>query len=529
MWAASIIFFGALFYWPLAKILSIGLSGNWLAEIATNKIVAITWFTIWQAVVSAGLSLLFGIVGGYVLYHRFFPGQKFIRALITVPFMLPTIVVAIGFTAFRELPFVTNLLQANSGVPIIICANVFMNYSLAVRIIGGVWQSLDLDLEEAAELDGAGRLRTFISVTFPQLVHAIASAASLIFLYCAANFGLVLVLGGTSVKSLETQIYVSVTQNLELSKAAGLVVLQTMLTIIVFVWAHRIAKSGFAFFGQATLTRRRRIDRRDLPAVVITGFFIVILICLPLITIIWRAFMVEKGFGLQNFANLAGFGARDLLSISVGQAAMNTLRNGVITTAISMTIGIMTSFLISRPTKLGNPSRLQRFMDLISQMPVGISSVVLGFGYLVTFGDGLFPLRSSWLVVPIAQSLLTIPLVIRILYPAITAIDHQLRESAQTESATPSQIWWLIEVPIIRNVLVMASGYCAIIAVGEFGAANFLAYGDQATLPTVLYQLISRSGAQNYGMAMAASTLLITAAAVIMCLISALENRKPIA
>jgi len=87
----------------------------------------------------------------------------------------------------------------------------------------------------------------------------------------------------------------------------------------------------------------------------------------------------------------------------------------------------------------------------------------------------------------------------------------------------------LIELPIIQNVVVMASGYCAIIAVGEFGAANFLAYGDQATLPTVLYQLISRSGAQNYGMAMAASTLLITAAAVIMCLISALENRKPIA
>jgi thiamine transport system permease protein len=112
-------------------------------------------------------------------------------------------------------------------------------------------------------------------------------------------------------------------------------------------------------------------------------------------------------------------------------------------------------------------------------------------------------------------------------YPAITAIDNQLRESAQTESATPSRIWWLIEVPIIRNVLVMASGYCAIIAIGEFGAANFLAYGDQGTLPTVLYQLISRPGAQNYGMAMAASALLIGAAMFIMYAISALESRAP--
>jgi thiamine transport system permease protein len=71
----------------------------------------------------------------------------------------------------------------------------------------------------------------------------------------------------------------------------------------------------------------------------------------------------------------------------------------------------------------------------------------------------------------------------------------------------------------------MASGYCAIIAVGEFGAANFLAYGDQATLPTVLYQLISRSGAQNYGMAMAASSLLIIFATSVVYLLSVLEKR----
>ena len=526
MWAAPIIFFGALFYWPLAKILSIGFSGNWLHAIATTRIASLTWFTIWQAAFSAGLSLLFGIFGAYLLYHRCFPGQKFLRALITVPFMLPTIVVAIGFTAFRELPFISNLLQGHSGVPIIICANVFMNYSLAVRIIGGVWTTLDVDLEGAAALDGAGRLRTFISVTLPQLAHAIASAGALIFLYCAANFGLVLVLGGASVKTLETQIYLVTTQNLDLSNAAGLVLLQTILTAIAFIIAQRLSRSGLDFFSATTLERRPRIDRRDLPAAIITGFFIVGVICLPLITVIWRAFRVGNSFGFLNFANLGGYGARDLLSISVGHAAVNTLRNAMITMILSMAIGTMASFALSRPTRTGNSTFLQRAMDIVFQAPVGISSVVLGFGYLVTFGGGIFPLRSSWLVTPIAQSLLTIPLVIRAVYPAISAIDNQLRESAQTESASPRQIWWLIEVPIIRNVLVMASGYCAIIAIGEFGAANFLAYGDQGTLPTVLYQLISRPGTENYGMAMAASALLIGAATFIMYAISALESKE---
>jgi thiamine transport system permease protein len=123
-----------LFYWPLGKILWMGFSGDWIHAIITTRVASLVWFTIWQAALSAGLSLLFGIPGAYVLYHRSFPGQKFLRAFITVPFMLPTIVVAIGFTAFRQLPLISQLLLGHSGVPIIICANVFMNYSLAVRV-----------------------------------------------------------------------------------------------------------------------------------------------------------------------------------------------------------------------------------------------------------------------------------------------------------------------------------------------------------------------------------------------------------
>lgn len=503
-----------------------GFSGDWLHAIATTRITSLVWFTIWQAALSALFSLLFGIPGAYVLYHRSFPGQKLIRAFITIPFMLPTIVVAIGFTAFRQLPFLSQLLQGHSGVPVIICANIFMNYSLAVRIVGGVWSSLDTGLEDAAALDGAGRFRTLISVTLPQLANSIASAGALIFLYCAANFGLVLVLGGASVRTIETEIYLATTQYLDLSKAAGLVFIQTALTIFAFVVAQHLARGHLAFFDNTSLGRRPRIDRRDMPAVLTTMIFIVGLISLPLITVISRAFRVGNTFSLLNFTNLGGFGARDVLSISVGHAALNTVRNAIITTALSMAIGILASYLLSRSRRNGKTGPFERVMDILFQMPVGISSVVLGFGYLVCFGGGFFPLRSSWLVTPIAQSLLSIPLVIRMIHPAIASIDNQLRETAQTESATPSQIWWLIEVPIIRNVILMATGYAAIIAIGEFGAANFLAYGDQGTLPTVLYQLISRPGAQNYGMAMAASSLLIGAALFIMYAVSALDRKN---
>jgi len=521
-----ILFFGVLFYWPLGKILSLGFAGNWFDTITTHRIASLVWFTIWQAGLSAVLCLLFGIPSAYVLYHRSFPGQKFLRALITVPFMLPTIVVAIGFTAFRELPVVSQLLAGHSGLPMIICANVFMNYSLAVRIVGGVWTSLDTDIEDAAALDGAGRFRTLISITLPQLATSLASAGALIFLYCAANFGLVLVLGGASIRTIETEIYLVTTQYLDLSKAAGLVLIQTLLTIVAFIVAQHLSKGQMGFFTTTSLENRTRIDRRDLPATSFTTILIGGLICLPLATVFLRAFKVAGSFSFINFTNLTSYGARDVLSISVGQAALNTIRNAIITTILSMAVGILVSYLLSRPRPGGTPGLVQRVMDIIFQMPVGISSVVLGFGYLVCFSGGIFPLRSSWLVTPIAQALLSIPLVIRMIHPALVSIDNQLRETAETESASPSQIWWLIEVPIIRDVLLIATGYAAIISIGEFGAANFLAYGDQGTLPTVLYQLISRPGAQNYGMAMAASSLLIGAALFIVYAVSSLDRKN---
>ena len=523
-WAVPVLFFGVLFYWPLGKILAIGFKGHWLSTITTARIVSLVWFTIWQAGLSALLCLLFGIPGAYVLYHRKFPGQRFLRSLITIPFILPTIVVAIGFTAFRQLHLISPLLLGHSGIPIIICANTFMNYSLAVRVIGGIWMTLDSGVEDAAALDGAGRFRTLVSVTLPQLMNSIASAGALIFLYCAANFGLVLVLGGASTKTIETEIYVAATQYLDISKASGLVLIQTLLTIIAFVVAQRLSRGHMNFFSSTSLEPRSRIDMRDIPAVAITTLFITGFICIPLATVFMRAFSAEGKLGLQNFTNLASHGARDVLSISVGQAALNSIRNAVITTALSMAIGILVSYLLSRPRPDGKLGGLRHAMDILFQMPVGISSVVLGLGYLICFSGGLFPLRSSWLVTPVAQSLLSIPLIIRMIHPALVAIDNELRESAQTESASPSQIWWLIEVPIIRNILLIASGYAAIIAIGEFGAANFLAYGDQGTLPTVLYQLISRPGAQNYGMAMAASSLLIAASMLIVYVVSAFDR-----
>jgi thiamine transport system permease protein len=294
-------------------------------------------------------------------------------------------------------------------------------------------------------------------------------------------------------------------QHLELGATAGLAIVQTLITVTAFAAFYRMGKPALALTEGGYSSERKHLDSRDIPALIVTVIVVCALIISPIIAVMARAFILNGEWSLNNFANLASFGTRDVLSITVGHATLNSLRNLVFTTAIAMLVGVRVSYLLARST---TSHRMRSICDTFFQLPVGISTVVLGLGYLLTFSAGIFPLRSSWLVIPLVQSLIATPLVIRLVHPAMVAIDSDITQGAQIEGATADQIWWLIQAPLIRGALRTATGYVALISLGEFGAASFLAYGDQGTLPTVLYQLISRPGAQNYGMAMATSAIL---------------------
>jgi thiamine transport system permease protein len=515
LWAIPLTFVAVLFYWPIAKITSLGFSGDWLATLSEPKTIEVIWFTLWQAAVSTFVTLVIAIPAAYLLYRKSLPGQRFIKAMITVPFVLPSIVVAVGFTVFRNLHdfwIELGLTFLSDPVYWIIAAHVFVNYSIAVRTIGGVWAGLDTEIDEAAELDGAGRLRSLLSVSLPQLRPAVFSAAALVFLFSATSFGIVLVLGGGQVQTIETAIYFSATQFLDLEAAAALVFIQTLITAAAFLVGSSLSRVAVGLEQVFEGTRKPRVDRRDWPAAAVTAGIALGLLVMPMLLVLVEAFRVGDGWGLTNFANLGTRGARDLLNISVIDAAANSLRNMVIAAGIAFVLGTLISWLLVR-TK-------QKLLDLLFLIPLGISSVVLGFGFLVSFEAAWFPLRSSWLIVPLAQVLIALPMVIRLVYPALVSIGKEPIEQASLDGASSWQIWRFVESGMIKGVLLTAAGYAAIISVGEFGASSFLAYGSQGTIPTLLFRLIARPGDQNYGMAMAVSAILIVFVLSVMLLLS---------
>jgi thiamine transport system permease protein len=333
-----------------------------------------------------------------------------------------------------------------------------------------------------------------------------------VFLFSATSFGIVLVLGGGQVQTIETAIFFSATQFLDLEAAAALVFVQTLITVAAFLVGSSLAKGTVGLEQVFEGTRKPRVDIRDWPAAIVTAGVVLGLLVMPMLLVLVESLRVGDGWGFTNFANLGTRGARDLLNISVFDAAANSLRNMVVAAGIAFVLGTLISWLLVR-TK-------QKFLDLVFLVPLGVSSVVLGFGFLVSFDASWFALRSSWLIVPLAQALIALPMVIRLVYPALVSIGKEPIEQASLDGADSFQIWRFVESGMIKGVLATALGYAAIISVGEFGASSFLAYGSEGTIPTLLFRLISRPGEQNYGMAMAVSAILIVFVLSVMLLLS---------
>ena len=156
-------------------------------------------------------------------------------------------------------------------------------------------------------------------------------------------------------------------------------------------------------------------------------------------------------------------------------------------------------------------------------LPLGVSAVTLGFGFLITLDEPPLDLRNSPLLVPIAQALVALPLVVRTLAPVLAGVDHRLREAAATLGASPWRASMTVDLPVVGRPLLAAAGFAFAVSLGEFGATSFLARDEHPTLPVVIFGLISHPGPMNYGMALAASVVLAATTAGVMLLVERLH------
>ncbi|HEY3436127.1 MAG TPA: iron ABC transporter permease [Actinotalea sp.] len=494
-----------------------------------------TWrivgLTLGQATVGTALAVVLGVPGAYLLYCREFRGRDALRAFVVVPFVLPTVVVGVAFRSLLAPSGPLGFLGWDGTFAAVVCALVFFNYSVVVRTVGGFWAHLDPRAEQAARSLGASPWRAFVAVTLPALAPAILSAASIVFLFCATAFGVVMVLGGMRYGTVETEIWLQTTQFLNLRAAAVLSVVQLVVVGAVLALAGRarsLRERALQLGAGRPARRSARLALRgpgrrsgDVVAVAITAAVVVGLLALPLVSILVRSLRTPTGWGLGNYVNLGTTGGANTLTVTVWEAALTSLRIAVDATTLAVVVGSLVALVVSRRPRAPRARRAIRLLDALFMLPLGVSAVTVGFGFLIALHRPLgldLDLRGSPLLIPVAQAVVAVPLVVRTVLPVLRAIDTRLHDAAAVLGASPRQVLALVDWPMTARSLGLAVGLAFAVSLGEFGATSFLARPDRPTLPVVIFRLIGRPGQQNFGMALAASVILALMTAAVMTL-----------
>ncbi|MBK3385406.1 iron ABC transporter permease [Streptomyces albidoflavus] len=526
-----VVFFGIFFAYPVAAIVGRGLrqDGAWqfgaLGEVLGDPDIGqVLWFTLWQALASTGLTLVVAMPAAYVSARLEFPGKSLLRAVVTVPFVLPTVVVGTAFLALLGRGGLLDDLwglRLDTTVWAILLAHVFFNYAVVVRTVGGLWAQLDPRQEEAARMLGASRFRAWRTVTLPALGPAVAAAALMVFLFTFTSFGVVQILGGPGFATLEVEIYRQTAQLLDLPTAAVLTLVQFAAVgaiLAVHAWTVRRRESALSLVDAAYAVRRvRGTGQRILLGFVLAT--VAALILLPLGVLVERALDAPGGYGLGYFRALMSADGGAFLVPPI-DAVANSLQYAAVATLIALLVGGLAAAALTR-----RAGRFTRGFDALLMLPLGVSAVTVGFGFLIALDRPPLDLRASWILVPLAQALVGVPFVVRTMLPVLRAVDSRLREAAAVLGASPWRAWREVDLPLVRRALLVAAGFAFAVSLGEFGATVFIARPDNPTLPVAVARLLGRAGDLNYGQAMALSTILM-----IVCVVSLLllERVRPL-
>lgn len=493
--------FAVFFLWPTTHAVTSLMSWSAVTDTLSSRATwNVMWFTTWQALVSVAATFLVALPITWILARFTFWGSRWVRGIVSAPFVLPTVVVAGAVMSLMPLRY-------QFGVHGIIIAHVLFNVAVVVRIVGARWQTIPPDSAFTAAALGASPIQTFWFVTLPQLRGAIYNTALIVFIFTFTSFGAVVVLGGIDRRTLEVEIYTNAISLGFFDTAMVLAVLQLFAVMLVLAATATVSRrqtsDNGTTFHQIPLLNHPR-NRALISSVAIAT---PCLIAMPFSVLFIRSFRAGDTWTLNAWRSLWN-GSLERVGLDVSTVLWRSVILGAATVFIAVPMAYIIASL-SVYTRRGS-AILQAFASL----PVIISAVTLGFGIIITFDESPFNWRGQVWLLPVVHALVALPIVVYLLTPAMQAISFTQRDAARTLGASPLHVWWNIDARLMRRPLLSAGALSFAVSLGEFGATSFLSRSSSTTLPIAIGQLLGRPGTslQASGFALAALLAITTAA-----------------
>jgi thiamine transport system permease protein len=435
-------------------------------------------FTLLQAGLSAGISVLLAVPVARALARRRFPGRRILITLLGAPFILPVIVAVLGLLAVFGRSGVLSVALGWVGLPPVaifglhgvVLAHVFFNMPLAVRLILQGWLEIPSERFRLVAALGARPAAVARLLEWPMLRQVVPAAFMVIFLISMTSFAVALTLGGgPKATTVELAIYQAFRFDFDLAKAA-------LLAVVQFGMAGAAAAIAFQVsvpmaMGAGLDRQVERWDNQTSRYVAQDG----LILCLATVFLALPLLMVL----------IDGLGRVTLLPWSVYEAAGRSLAVALASTALCLAFAFPMAVAIARMR------RRARMVEGVGYLTIAASPLVIGTGLFILIFPIADPVALALPITALVNAAMSLPFALRVLVPAVRQVEKSFGPLADSLAmvgvARLKLFWW----PRLRRPLGFAAGLAAALSMGDLGVIALFADPEAATLPLSLYRLMA--------------------------------------
>nr|WP_254922178.1 iron ABC transporter permease [Halorubrum sp. Ea8] len=480
------------------------------ALLGPDRRLGIVGFTAYQAALSTVASVALGLPAAFLLARFEFPGRRTLRSLTIVPFVLPSIMVAVGFVATFGTNGTLNAVLSALGLPpvdlmfslqAIVIAHAFYNAPLVARVTTAAWESVDARAVETARSLGAGPARAFRDVVAPQVYPAVLTGAALTFVFTFGTFPIVLALGGFQLATVEVFVY-RLVRDLSYAEAAALAIVELVISLgVLLAYLRYEARNTVNARGARPLPRRPLLPaapsaREVLPRVGLAAYAVVaaVLFLAPIGSMVLAS--VTGGDGALTLEHYRFLVDRQrtgaAFQVRPWPAIRNSLAFASAATLMALPMGVVVAVLTTRRY------RGRKLVDAAAMAPLAVSGIVVGLGLLrgLVFGVEVAGWRiaaTGAVAIVVAHAVAGYPFVVRTVAPGLEGLDRSLIESARALGASRARVIRDVELPLVWPGVVAGAAFAFAVSIGEFTATVVLATGaDAYTMPVAIERFIGR-------------------------------------
>ena len=224
--------------------------------LATPEVLDALWLSLFSATSATGISIVLGVPLAWVLARSNMPGLRLLRALVTLPLVLPPVVggVALLLVLGRN-GVVGQYLDAWFGITLpfttaaVVVAETFVAMPFLVVAVEGAFRSADQGYDEAAATLGAGRLAVFWRVSLPLIRPALLAGAVLCWARALGEFGATVTFAGNLqgvTRTMPLEVYLAMETDPDAAVALSLVLLAVSVTVLFALRGRWVNAGGAA-------------------------------------------------------------------------------------------------------------------------------------------------------------------------------------------------------------------------------------------------------------------------------------------